>query len=251
MPIAIIRIEHDYCAPPANPFVDMEQTPDTRKLTDRRGVLLRSTDRNEWQWIMSNDAPGFMDDDALELSMIVKSPDFLQQIESKEYELGGFYKFTVKDGVTEVNADYVWKQETEGQKLRNEFCRLTLKPAQTLQAACCPIFTLRFSSRPYYWEYLCIFRDENDLRGKDLSMKCSDNSVSFFPPEKCGTTAFGANVWRIVSIARIPLKEHYDFSLQLYLGTRVENRFISPPQMGKFRSDSPDILREICYIREQ
>lgn len=286
--ITDIRIEHDYYDPPANRSVSLEPTPETQKLMKQRGVMFKRTDDYEWQWVMPDDSPGFMDQDVLEASMTVKDPYFLQQIESKGYDLGSLYKFRVENGVVEVNVDYVWKKESDGQRRGNEFCRIVLKPIETapeklralhmkmeqletgdvrkeakeqfgaikqeirqLQEICRPKFTLRLNSPACYWEYLCIFRDEYDKRGKDLSMKCRDNLMSFLPPEKCGKTEFGTNVWKIVSTAPIPLKEHYNYSLQLYIGTRVESRFISSPQVGKYRSDSPDTVREICYIREQ
>ena len=84
--IAAIRIEHNYYNPPENSFVGLEPTPDTKKLMRQRGVMLRQSRGNEWQWIMADDASGFADKDVLELSMIVKDPCFLQQIESDGYD---------------------------------------------------------------------------------------------------------------------------------------------------------------------
>lgn len=191
IPIAIIRIEHTYYDSFMNRNVILEPTSDTRKLMRQRGVMFVPTGTNEWQWAMPDDAPGFMDDDVLEVSMRVKDPYFLQQIESKGYEPGSFYLFSIENGVVEVNADYVWKKETEEQRLKNEFCRMKLEPVKSaperlrrlhtkmeqlekegdgeetgkrleavkqeireLQEICCPKFTLRFSSPAYYWEYL-------------------------------------------------------------------------------------------------
>ena len=125
--IATIRIEHDYYNPSVNRFVSLQPTPETKELMKRRGVMFRAVSANEWQWIMLDDLPGFMDEDVLELSMIVKDPCFLQQIKNKGYDLGSLYKFNIENRVVEVNADYVWKKETNGQKLKDEFCRITLK----------------------------------------------------------------------------------------------------------------------------
>ena len=83
--IATIRIEHDYYNPSVNRFVSLQPTPETKELMKRRGVMFRAVSANEWQWIMLDDLPGFMDEDVLELSMIVKDPCFLQQIENKGY----------------------------------------------------------------------------------------------------------------------------------------------------------------------
>ena len=129
--IATIRIEHDYYNPSVNRFVSLQPTPETKELMKRRGVMFRAVSANEWQWIMLDDLPGFMDEDVLELSMIVKDPCFLQQIENKGYDLGSLYKFNIENRVVEVNANYVWKKETNGQKLKDEFCRITLKPVET------------------------------------------------------------------------------------------------------------------------
>ncbi len=253
--IATIRIEHDYYNPSVNRFVSLQPTPETKELMKRRGVMFRAVSANEWLWIMLDDLPGFMDEDVLELSMIVKDPCFLQQIENKGYDLGSLYKFNIENRVVEVNANYVWKKETNGQKLKDEFCRITLKPVETapekLRMLRYPEFTIRFSSPAYYWEYLCVFRDENDMRGKELNLKSRENIMAFCPPEKYEKTTFGKNVWRIVSAERIRLKEHYDITIQLFIGTRLESRFISPPQIGKHQSESPYTVREVCVIREQ
>ena len=103
----------------------------------------------------------------------------------------------------------------------------------------------------YYWEYLCVFKDENDMRGKDLRLRTRENVVAFGAPEKYEKTSLGTNVWRLVSTGRIKAKERYDMPMQLYIGRMLESRFISPPQIGKFQSDSPHTLREVCYIKEQ
>lgn len=286
--IATIRIEHNYYNPPENSFVGLEPTPETKKLMKQRGVTLRKSSANEWQWIMPDDALGFADEDVLELSMIVKDPCFLQQIESDGYNLDSFYKFNVENGLVEVNADFVWRKETNGRKLKNEFCRIVLKPVEIaserlrifytkvgklgkedtrgetgaqleiikreirqLQEICCPKFTIRFCSCAYYWEYLCVFKDENDMRGKDLSLRTRENIVAFGMPEKYEKTSLGTNVWRLVSTGRIKAKEQYDMSMQLYIGKMLESRFVSPPEIGKYRSDSPHTLREVYYIKER
>ena len=69
--------------------------------------------------------------------------------------------------------------------------------------------------------------------------------------EKYEKKELGTNDWRIVSTERIMLKKQYQVPILLYIGTRVESRFISPPQPGKFLSDFPHTLREICYISER
>ena len=105
IPIAIIRIEHTYYDSFMNRNVILEPTSDTRKLMRQRGVMFVPTGTNEWQWAMPDDAPGFMDDDVLEVSMRVKDPYFLQQIESKGYEPGSYCLFGVENGVVHAKPD--------------------------------------------------------------------------------------------------------------------------------------------------
>ena len=117
--IAAIRIEHNYYNPPENSFVGLEPTPETKKLMRQRGVMLRQSRGNEWQWIMADDASGFADKDVLELSMIVKDPCFLQQIESDGYDPDCFE--TGRNGIGEVaNALYesraIGKRRDTGRK---------------------------------------------------------------------------------------------------------------------------------------
>lgn len=108
----------------------------------------------------------------------------------------------------------------ERAEAENEFCRIVLKPVEMaserlrmlymkveqlgkeeireensvqfaaikqeirqLQEICCPKFTIRFCSCAYYWEYLCVFKDENDMRGKDLRLRTRENVVAFGAPE--------------------------------------------------------------------
>ena len=286
--IAIVRIEHNYYNPPENRFINLEPTLETQRLMRQRQVIFKRSSECEWQWISPDDAPGFMEEDVLEVSMTVKDPYFLEQIEKNGYDFWNFYKFKVENRIVEVNADYTWRKETNGQKQGSEFFRIVLKPIEILperlrvlhtkmeqlgkediretikeqlesikheirqlQEIGRPKFTIRFSSPAYYWEYLYIFRDENDMRGKDLVLKSPRNIVKFSPPERYERAGMGSNVWRIVSTERISLKKEYDIPLQLFIGTRIESRFVSPPQMGKFQSESPYTIREICYIREQ
>lgn len=255
--IATIRIEHNYYNPPVNRFVDLKPTSETQKLMRQRGVMFMKSDDCEWQWIMPDDSPGFMEKDILEVSMTVCDPYFPQQIEGNGYDMRSLYKFKMGNGVVEVNADHVWIEETDGQRQGNEFCRIVLKPVEIAlerlrkQEICPPKFTLRFHTKAYYWEYIYIFKDDKDEQGKELVLRTPGNMVEFSPSEKYEETNWGPNVWRIVSTERISLKKEYNIPLQLFIGTRIESRFVSPPQMGKHRSDSPDTIREICYIRKQ
>lgn len=175
----------------------------------------------------------------------------------------------------------------EGTKTENEFCRMKLEPVKSaperlqrlhtkmeqlekegdgketgkrleaikqeireLQEICCPKFTLRFSSPAYYWEYLCIFKDENDMRGEKLSLRTSGDKVAFGLPESTRKRT-GYQCLENCFYRADYAEKQYQVPILLYIGTRVESRFISPPQPGKFLSDSPHTLREICYINGQ
>ena len=249
MAIASIHIEHYYYNPPINHLMELEPTPQTRKLMKQRGVIFGKSNENEWQWIKPDDAPGFADDDAPEVSMMVRDSHFLQKIEGNGYSPGSFYKLMLDDRDVEVSAGYVWKKETDGQRLKNEFCRIILRPAKTIPASGCRKFTIRFSASAYYWEFLFIFKEADDRRGKDLKLKAPKDVVAFGPPEKYEKTNWGTNVWRITSMERINAKERYDIPLQLYIGRVIESRFISPPQIGKYLSESYYTIREIYYIK--
>ena len=244
--IASIRIEHDYYDPPVNRFVDLTPTSEAQKLMKQRGVLFRKTDVNEWQWIKSDDVPGFANEDKAEVSVRVNDPHFLLKIESKGYIPGSCYKLKLENEDVEINAGYIWKKEAVGRKPGNEFCRIVLLPE-----VCNRKFTVRFCPGAYYWEYLCVFKDEKDLRGKDLSLRTLKNRIAFSPPEQYEKSNLGTNEWRIVSTTRINAKERYDIPLHLYIGNQIESRFVSPPQIGKFQSDIPYFIREICYINKQ
>ena len=79
----------------------------------------------------ADDAPGFMDDDVLEVSMRVKDPYFLQQIESKGYEPGSFLPFQYRKRCGGSECRLCLEKGNGGTKTENEFCRMKLEPVKS------------------------------------------------------------------------------------------------------------------------
>ena len=156
---------------------------------------------------------------------------------------------TGKNGMEKVaNARY--ESRVIGEEIREEnsvqFAAIKQEIRQ-LQEICCPKFTIRFCSCTYYWEYLCVFKDENDMRGKDLRLRTRENVVAFGAPEKCEKTSLGTNVWRLVSTGRIKAKERYDMPMQLYIEQDVESRYFPPQLKRSFLR----IVKEVTTMSEK
>lgn len=120
------------------------------------------------------------------------------------------------------------------------------------------MYTIKFCTCSYYWEFLLVFKDKTDqIEQEDkfyvLETNTPNKLIVFHPSEKYEDSMLG-NIYRIISEVKIEAKECYDFTLTLYECSfkgnkrRVISKFISIPQPGKYIASRPDILREVCYL---
>ncbi len=247
--IAGIRLEHDYYIPPINSHLGLKPTSQTDELMKRRGVYFRKITPNEWQWFGEEDHAGFMEDDVLEVSITTDDPEFIRKISLKKgYDLLQLYQICLgRERVVEFNPLPV----PDKAKRQGEFCRVVLKPIL-------PIYTIKFSTCSYYWEYLFVFKGETDQDKKNkrsfvLETNAPKNEVVFHASEKYEDSMLG-NVYRIISEVKIEARERFGFTLILYENLsednkrRVISKFIPIPQLGKYIASRPDILKEVCYL---
>lgn len=247
--IAGIRLEHDYYTPPINSHLGLKPTSQTDELMKRRGVYFRKITPNEWQWFGEEDHAGFMEDDVLEVSITADEPEFIRKISLKKgYDPLQLYQICLgRESLVEFNPLPV----PDKAKRQGEFCRVVLKPIL-------PIYTIKFSTCSYYWEYLFVFKGETDQDNKNkrsfvLETNGHKDEIIFHTSERCENSMLGNNVYRVISEVKIETKECYDFTLTLYERLSDDKRiiiskFIPTPQPGKYITSRPDIIREVCYL---
>lgn len=252
--IAGIHLEHDYYTPPVNSYLSLGLTPRTRELIKQRGVMFKQVAPNEWQWLKEEKNTGFMVDDVIEVSIIVADPDFMRKIATKNYDPQKLYQISLGRETVVINEEFNLLPVSVGTKHRGEFCRVMLKPAQIVKLPE-QIYTIRFCTSSYYWEFLFVFKDKTDPRGKFIVLETTQkNRIVFHPPKKYEYSTLGSNVYRIVSMEKIKARGYYEFTLILYDnspgsgGRRVVSRFIPIPQPGRHITDNPDIIREVYYL---
>lgn len=248
--IAGIRLEHDYYTPPVNNRLSLLPTSQTVELMKRRGVFFRQIARNEWQWLADENNSGFMADDILELSLIVDDPEFIRKISVKgDYDPNKLYQIRLGK---EYIIDFRSSMLSNKTKRRGELCRIEWLPIKPDR-----MYTIKFTTCSYYWEFLLVFKnktDQEDLKQKYyiIEINTPNKPFVFRTSEKYNDRMLG-NVDRIISEVKIEAKEHYDFTLTLYecssddTKRRVISKFIPIPQLGKYIT-SPEILREVCYL---
>ncbi|MDR1003594.1 MAG: hypothetical protein LBL97_01080 [Prevotellaceae bacterium] len=93
-------------------------------------------------------------------------------------------------------------------------------------------------------------------RARELRLVKRRSKVVFTPLEQVANSPYGARVMRTISTESI-LAMHpiLDYCLELLepvpgtvSGERAVTSIIDCPEYGKFAADSPDILRQVCYI---
>lgn len=248
--IARIRLEHDYYTPPINRHLRLIPTPHTYELMKQRGVIYRQATFNEWQWLVDENNAGFLENDIFVVSLIVDDPVFIRKVSVKEdYDPNQLYQIRLgSDHVVEFNSSL----KSNEKKRQGEFCRIEWLPIKPEQ-----IYTIRFSTCSYFWEFLLVFKDKTDQVDLDdkyyvLETNSPSKPYVFRTSEKYKDNLFD-DVDRIVSEVKIEAKEHYDFTLILYECSsgnnkrRVISKFIPIPQLGKYVA-STETLREVCYL---
>lgn len=246
--ITSIRLEHDYYTPPINRHLGLKPTLQTDRLMRQRGVYFRKMTPNEWQCFGEEDHAGFMEDDVLEVSITVDDPEFVRKISlKKDYDPLQLFQISLeRESFVEFNPISILKAKCQG-----EFCRVVLKPIL-------PIYTIKFSTSSYYWEYLFVFKGEpfldySNKRSLVLETNIPKNEVVFHASEIYKDSMLGY-VYRIISEEKIEARERYEFTLTLYENLsgdnkrRVISKFIPIPKPGKYITSHPDILKEVCYL---
>ncbi len=252
---ASIRAEHTYYSTPFNRYITLTPTLETKGLMKRRGLLF-TEDADGWSWLMRKDCAGFDTDDLLELSMQISDANFTRVTRLADYHPQHFYQLLLGN---KKNVDAgIALSVTKEKKWMAEFCRIRMVPTSTLwkkaQRDNPMSYTICFQSTSARWEYLFVMSNEATDNLQNLLLEETKNRIVFEKAERL-QSPFGTHVWRTVSTSSVSALEHPEYRLVLSailqeypLKKRTVSRFIQCPQPGKYISDDPDMIREICYI---
>lgn len=254
--LASIQVEHTYYTTPINRHIKLSPTPEAEKLMRRRGILYLENDEG-WSWLVRKDCAGFEANDVLELSLQTSDANFMRVTKLGDYQPQNFYllKLETKKSIDAASSLIM----TEEKKWANELCRIRLIPTAALlkkaQKDTPMSYTIQFRPLAYRWEYLFVIRNDNAESIPNLLLEETKNKILFTKAEWLEHSSFGTNVWRTVSTTPVSVLECPDYSLLLStvlqeypLKKRTVSRFIECPQPGKYLSDNPEMLRNVCYI---
>jgi hypothetical protein len=113
--------------------------------------------------------------------------------------------------------------------------------------------TIRFQAPERYWEYILIKQSNNrEVDAERLRLDTDKNLLTFNSFER--TNEFGRDAYRTVSEKAVPIRERYDFRLNLIAIPESSNRqkqvllrSVEHPTPGRFKSEA-DKLRQVCYF---
>lgn len=254
--LASIQVEHSYYNTPVGKHLKLTPTSETKKLMKRRGIWFMENAEG-WSWLVRKDCPGFEAGDLLELSMQIFDTNFLRVTSFNDYQPQCFYQLVLEN---KKNIDAASSLAvTEEKKWMQELCRIRLTPTTALlkktQKDNPMRYTIRFRPLAYQWEYLFVIRDCAAENINNLLLEEIKNKIIFHKAERLAHSPFGTHVWRTVSTVPVSVLERPDYSLLLStvvqeypLKKRTVSKFIDCPQPGKYISDNPAMLRNVCYI---
>ena len=112
---------------------------------------------------------------------------------------------------------------------------------------------IKFQAPERYWEYILIKQNSNrEVLLERLKMDTDKNLLTFKTLER--TSEFGRDAYRTVSEEAVPIRERYDFRLNLIATPENRNRQkqvllrnVEHPKPGQFKSDAYK-LRQVCYF---
>lgn len=256
IPFVSLRVEHNYYTTPVNRHFSLAPTLETEALMRRRGLLFIETPQG-WAWLLRADSAGFEADDVLELSVHIWDADFFRVTKLENYHPQTFYRLKLENHKNIDAASSL--RATDEKKWGTEFCRIGMKPTAAMLAKArkdAPVnYVLRFRALAFTWEYIFVLRDPRAESIANLLLEETKQRIIFEKAQQLKDSPFGKNVWRTVSTTPVSALERPEYHLVLStvlqeypLKKRTVSRFIACPQPGKYISDSPDTLREVCYI---
>lgn len=258
-PIFTFRLEHDYYMHNVCRSIGFRVAPSGMSLLKRRGLVFKQIADNEW-CIIGDCAGSGVDDgsDTLELEMVLLDPKFKDFTVWSDFNLAHAYNLQMPCESSVVDATQVI-QRTNIKRRGDAFCSVQIKLSnQMFENARNGKSednrnTLRFYAPKVYWEY--IFIPRSGEANKDLILEDVHNNVTFSAMKKVEVEPFPTPVLHTISESLIPMREHYDLSFSLMeivrrepLMKRTLLRQLPHPSLGRFITERPDSIQQICYF---
>lgn len=257
-PLYSIRIEHEYFLGGICRALQCTVLPTGQELMSRRGLLFRQMAQNEWTILYDADGAGVdTASDAIAFGMSISDPAFVLYTEWPTFNPNAVYCLDLPAETEVVNGVEAIASTNAKSKIGTPLCtinvRLTDDVWQTAENGTPKTTVIMFKAPERYWEYVLIKQNSNrDIPLERLSLTTDKELITFKAFER--TSEFGRESFRTVSEKAVPMRERYDFRLNLVATPEGSNRQkqvllrnVEHPMPGRFKSDA-DKLRQVCYF---
>ena len=257
-PLYSFRIEHDYFVGGICRALQCAVLPSGQELMTQRGLLLRQTAQTEWTVLYDADGAGVdTASDAIALGLSISDPAFVLYTEWQGFNPAAVYRLDLPlaDGNALATKVIVDTESTRriGMPLCTICLHLTDDVWQAAVSGSPKNDTIKFQAPERYWEYIIIKQNSNrEVLLERLKMDTDKKLLTFKTLER--TSEFGRDAYRTVSEEAVPIRERYDFRLNLIATPENSNRQkqvllrnVEHPKPGQFKSDA-DKLRQVCYF---
>ena len=257
-PLYSFRIEHDYFVGGICRALQCAVLPAGQELMSQRGLLFRQMTQNEWTVLYDADGAGVdTDSDAIAFGMSILDPAFVLYTEWQGFDPSAVYAMSLPLANGNADATDVITDTESKRRIGMPLCSITLRLTEDVWQAAVngtpKCDTINFQAPERYWEYILIKQSNNsEVDAERLRLDTDKNLLTFNSFER--TNEFGRDAYRTVSEKAVPIRECYDFRLNLIATPESSNRQkqvllrnVEHPIPGRFKSEA-DKLRQVCYF---
>lgn len=252
------RIEHEYFVGGICRALQCAVLPMGQELMSQRGLLFRQTAQNEWTVLYDADGAGVdTTSDVIVLGMSISDPAFVLYTHWSGFDPAAVYRMDLPLAATAADATDVIADTEDKRRIGMPLCLVSLRLTEELWQSAVngtpKSDTIKFQTPERYWEYILIRQNTGrEVSPERLRIDTDKNLLTFKPFEK--TSEFGRDAFRTVSEKAVPIRERYDFRVNLITTSESSNRQkqvllrnVEHPKPGQFKSDA-DKLRQVCYF---
>lgn len=255
--IYTLRITHDYYSNSICRAIQIRTSSSAHTLMKRRGIAVKQVEVNEWQIIGDCEGGGVDDNsDVLTLEMTLAEPHFMYFTQWKKFNPEYAYTLNLPINNTTIGdaADIIINSNKE--RTSDAFCTINIKLSNAMFQKAKEHNSLKntvhFTSSKAYWEYILISR--NDNYDKKISIIERDEKIEFSEMERVNLEPFQHQVNRTISKSDIPMREEYEYHLELIETIRenppmkrIVTRQLHHPEIGRHITEKTNIIRQIHY----
>lgn len=256
-PLYRFVVKHDYFSGVPCECIQCGLTPQGKFMARQRGLLFRQLSVNEWAVYFDENGAGVSEnEDVLEMEMTIIDRSFSLYTEWEDYSPISSYQIELPSADAEEIETSSFTRLEDRRRIGSPFCLLKLNLTTEIMKSAingtpqCNI--IHFHAPDKYWEYLFIPRIAGRTSYDSLLLEDSTGKVSFL---NSGTIKIaGCEACRIQSSSPIPLRKNFNCGLRLVIQSddnhrskRIILKQVHIPQLGRFKSDKADTLRQIRY----